>query len=187
MLGILAFAQRLGAWQNKHLARLIAIIDGGCLIAWSQLFLPSPWNWLASMLVVVLMTWPAQFWLKQYLSEHGQRKSESAADVQAAGSLQPAESADSIPLTFTLKSARYCCSQDSGFYNDVADKFPKSLSRLEVAPSDELFGDPCLNHKPFLRGHGKALVIEYNVKGIKMLERGKTHVITIVERWDKKE
>src|ERR1039458_4838610 len=48
IVGLLAFAQRLGGWEHKTLARLLGVTVVGLCVAWCFLFLPAWAGWGAA-------------------------------------------------------------------------------------------------------------------------------------------
>jgi hypothetical protein len=51
MVGLLALAQRLGSWENKPLARCLAITAAGCFVAWCFLLFPAWCGWASAAVV----------------------------------------------------------------------------------------------------------------------------------------
>jgi hypothetical protein len=57
LVGILAFAQRLAAWENKPLGNLLAVAASGGLVAWCFVYLPTSVAW-----GVAALAWSVGLW-----------------------------------------------------------------------------------------------------------------------------
>src|ERR1700678_916605 len=66
ILGVLTFAQRLGAWENKHFARVAVLVAYAFGVAWLFFFVQERAAWICTVVLAVLFTWPIKGWLREY-------------------------------------------------------------------------------------------------------------------------
>lgn len=57
IVGVSAFAQRLGGWENKPLAVVLAVAAAGLFVAWCFLFIPTPVAWGGALLAWSIGLW----------------------------------------------------------------------------------------------------------------------------------
>jgi hypothetical protein len=62
--GLLAFAQRLGGWEHKPLARCIGMLSAGLFVWWCFLFVPYPLSFIVSVFPLGLVIVFAVKWIR---------------------------------------------------------------------------------------------------------------------------
>ena len=61
---VLAFAQRLGGWEHKPLARGLSIAAGGLFVAWCFLFSPMWFGWMVAAIIWSICLWFISTWVR---------------------------------------------------------------------------------------------------------------------------
>jgi HAMP domain-containing protein len=94
IVGLLAFAQRLGGWEHKPLARCLGFTAGALFVMWCFLFLPSWVGWTALAAVWTTSLWFIFSWTQEPLKRLLNRPSRLGV-IQI--SKRPAENVSTTP------------------------------------------------------------------------------------------
>ncbi len=85
LVGILAYAQRLGDHKNVHVSRLLLMVTGGMGIAWLFLFVPQALAWIGTVIIMVLVGRPLPAWMRDCLAERATAVSRPRPPLECVG------------------------------------------------------------------------------------------------------
>ncbi len=138
IVGLLAFAQRLGNWQNKQLARVLSIITAGLFVAWCFLLFQSWVGWLTATVLSSICAWFLRTWMQESEKARNHAKSENAnshTNLKIHSAFYGIGNARDVNLTETLQNASrnaLWLYVDNGLIPGIPDPAPNQPKRLTV-------------------------------------------------------